>query len=261
MTLRYSHFLQFVGTAAKFLCLLLFVQSSAAIAAEVKVWSGGVFSTVLTELGPQFERATGHKPSFEFGTSPAFARQIGDGQVFDVAILLPATIDDWIKNGNIVASSRTDIARAALGVAVRTGAPKPDIRSVEAFRQTLLDAKSVAHATEGATTVQLMRLLDRLEISAQMKEKLRPTAGSNVLRSVAQGDAEIVVVPIPEIVSTPGIDIVGPLPPELQSYINLTAGISSRAKEPTGAEAFIKFLKGPEGVGIINAKGLEPATQ
>ena len=216
MAFGHSHFFHFVRAAAKFLCLLLFVQNSAAIAGEVKVWSGGVFSAVLTEIGPQFERATGYKPLFEFGTSPAFARQIGDGQAFDVAILLPATIDDWIKNGTIVASSRTDIARAALGVAVRAEAPKPDIRSVEAFRQTLLNARSVAHATEGATTVQLMRLLDRLGISAQTKEKLRPTAGSNVLRSVAQGDAEIVIVPIPEIVSAPGIDIVGPLPPELR---------------------------------------------
>jgi molybdate transport system substrate-binding protein len=113
-----SHFLQFVRVAAKFLFLLLFVQNSAAIAGEVKVWSGGVFRTVLIELGPQFERATGYKPSFEFGTSPAFARQIAAGQIFDVAILLPATIDAWIKKGAIVAGSRTDIARAALGVAV-----------------------------------------------------------------------------------------------------------------------------------------------
>ena len=239
----------------------MFAQNSAAIAGEVKVWSGGVFSTVLTELGPQFERATGYKPSFEFGTSPAFARQIGDGQVFDVAILLPSTIDDWIKKGTIVASSRTDIARAALGVAVRAGVPKPDIRSVEAFKQMLLNAKSVAHAAEGATTVQLMRLLDRLGISAQMRDKLRPTAGSNVLRSVAQGDAEIVVVPIPEIVNTPGIDIVGPLPPELQSYINLTAGISAGAKDAAGAQAFIKFLKEPAATDAINAKGLEPPAQ
>jgi len=227
-------------------------------AAEVKVWAGGVVRPVLSELAPRFEREAGHKLAIEYGSSPEFARHLAGGQTFDAAILIPATIDAWIKEGRIAADSRTNIAQAGLGVAVRAGADKPDVATVAALKQTLLDAKSVAHSSEGPTRAQLMRLLDRLGIAEQMRSKLKPFPGGGVLKSVAEGNAEMVVAPIPTIVGTTGVVNAGPLPPDLQTYLQLTAGVASAAKEAAAARALIRLLAGPAAADIIRAKGFEP---
>jgi molybdate transport system substrate-binding protein len=243
--------------AARFAVLLLALCCTGATAAEVKVWAGGVLRPVLTELKARYEGATRNTLVIEYGSSPEFARHLNAGQTFDVAILVPATIDGWIKQGRIATDSRSRIARAGLGVAVRKGAAKPALDSVEDLKRAMLGAKSVAHSREGPTRAQLMRLLDRLGIAADMKSKLKPYPGGGILKAVAQGEAEMAVSPIPTVLSTPGIDNAGALPPALQNYLELVAGVAANAKEPEGARAFIRLLSEPAAIEVIKARGFE----
>lgn len=226
-------------------------------AAEVKVWAGGVVRPVLEAFRPDFERNSGHTLVIDYGSSPEFQRRLAEGKSFDVAILVPATIDAWIKSGTVAAGSRSNLARAGLGVAVKAGAAKPAVGTVAGLKDALLSSKSVAHSNEGPTRAQLMSLLERLGIAAQMAPKLKPLPGGGILKAVAEGQAELAVSPLPTIVSTPGIDNAGALPAELQSYLELTAGIATAAKEPAAGRALLDALFSPAGLAVIAAKGFE----
>lgn len=238
--------------------VLLLAQGCAAQSAEIKVLSVGPLRTLLQEIGPQFELATGHKLVIKTDVSAALLRQIDAGEAFDVALILPAIIDDLLKQGKIAAGTRTDIARAAIGVAVTKGAQKPAIGSAEAFKRTLLNAKSIAYSGEGASGVYFMGLLDRLGIAAEVNPKLKPLASSAVVPSVANGEVELAVISPPAILAEPGAELVGILPKELQHYVVYTAGISAAAKETVGAKALLKYLTAPAAMAVMKAKGLEP---
>lgn len=154
-----------------------------------------------------------------------------------------------------------DIARVAIGVAVKKGAPKPDVSTVDAFKRTLLDAKSISHSTEGASGVHFMSVLERLGIAADVKSKLKPMEGGPlVVGPVARGEAEIAVITIPFIVLEPGAELAGPLPKKLQQIVIYTGRISSGTKQPDAAKAFIKALTTPAAASVIKSKGLDPAT-
>lgn len=236
---------------------VLFALGLAAEAAEVKVIGANPTKTAVQELGAQFERDTGHKLVTKFVTSPLVKREIDAGETFDLAISVTPHIDGLIKEGKIVAGSRADVAYAGVGVGVRAGAPKPDISSVEAFRQALLNVKSVAHSAEGASGVHFKALLDRLGIAEQMKPKLRPMTGDALANAVPRGEAEMIFSSMPDII-VDGTVSLGPLPPELQLYIAFAAGVSTNAKEAEAAKALIKFLTAPAAVPVIKAKGMEP---
>ena len=227
-------------------------------AAEIKVLSVPPLKTSLDELGPQFERTTGHKLMIKYDVSAALKRQIDAGETFDVALILPAIIDDFLKQGKVAAGTRADIARAAVGVAVKKGAPKPDIKSADAFKRTLLNAKSIAYSAEGASGVYFTGLLERLGIAAEIKPKLKPMGAGAVVPPVAKGEVEIAVISIPTILAETGADLVGPLPPELQHYVVYTAGAGAAAKEADAAKALIKFLTAPAAMSVMKSKGLEP---
>jgi molybdate transport system substrate-binding protein len=248
-----------LAAAAKIGFVILLVQGVAAEAAEVKVMSANPMTEVMKELGPQFERATGHKLVIQYEVAGVVKRRIDAGETFDVAILLPPLIEDLIKQGKIAAGTRADIARSGMGVGVRAGAPKPDIRSVEAFKRALLDAKSVAYSKEGASGVYFLGLLERLGIAEGMKPKLKPTSADTLANAVPSGEAEMIVVPI-TVIMVPGAELVGPLPTELQTYINFSAGVGTAAKEPDAAKVLIKFLTAPAAVPVLKAKGMEPVT-
>ena len=177
--------------------MFLLAQGHAAQSAEVKVLSVLPLKTFLDELGPQFERATGHKLTIKYDVSAALKRQIDAGETFDVACILPAIIDDLLKQGKVAAGTRTDISRAAVGVAVKKGAPKPDIGSAEAFKRTLLNAKSIAYSGEGGSGIYFKGVLERLGIAAEMNPKLKPLASSAVVPSVAKGEVELAVISPP----------------------------------------------------------------
>jgi molybdate transport system substrate-binding protein len=244
--------------AARVGTTILLSHGFAAKAAEVKIIAGGPLTAVFKELGPQFERDTGHKLVTRFAVTSVVKREIDAGDTFDLAISSTSGIDDWIKEGKIVAATRAVVAYAGLGVGVRAGAPKPDIGSVEASRRALLNAKSVAHGAESASAASFKGLLERLGIAEEMKPKLKPVVGGAVVKSVTSGEVEIVVAVVPGIVAAPGVELVGPFPSELQTYISFTAGVSTGAKEPEAAQALIKFLTSPAAFAVIKAKGMHP---
>jgi molybdate transport system substrate-binding protein len=245
------------AAAATIAIALLLAQAVAARAVEINVLSGAGMRLLLEELGPQFERATGHKLATKFVPGPVVEREIEAGAAFDVAISQAAPIDKLVKAGKIDAATRADFARVGVGMAVRAGAPKPDIGSVEAFKRALLNAKSVAYAREGASGVYFTALLDRLGIAAEVKPKLisPPVSEGGPFVVVARGEAEIGIAVINFV---PGADFVGPLPAELQTYLQFVVGVGTSAKETEAAKALVKFLTSDAAAAVIKAKGMEP---
>ena len=239
--------------------LALSLINGAASAAEIRVICAGGITPVVTALSGEFERTSGHKLIFTFVSGPVVQREIEKGTSFDVAISQPEVIETLIKSGKIAAASRADIARTGVGVSVRAGAPRPDIATVDAFRRTLLDARSIAHSREGASGVYFMGLLDRLGIAAQVKPKLigSPAGPGGLVSPVLKGEAEMVVGTASAIME-PGLELVGPIPDELQNWTAFTAGIATASKDPAAAQALIRFLTAPGAVAAIKAKGMEP---
>jgi molybdate transport system substrate-binding protein len=228
-------------------------------AAEIRVLSAAGIKSVVDELGPQFERATGHKLVTKFVGGPAVQQAVAAGEAYDVAISQPAEIDKLLKDGKVASGTKTDIARSGMGVGVRKGAARPDISSAEAFKRALLSAQSIAYAGQGASGAFFGSLFDRLGIAAEMKDKLKSMpAGTPSAEAVARGEAEIVLLSVPSILAVPGVDLVGPLPPELQYYSGFAAGIVASTKEGEAARSLINFLTTPAAAPVIKAKGLEP---
>ena len=242
---------------------LLLSHVPLAPAAEVKVVSSGGIRPPLEELAPQFERASGHKVALTFVVGSLVKKEAESG-AFDVVIGPAAGIEELVKAGKISAATRADVARAGVGVGVRAGAPKPDVRSVEAFKRTLLDAKAVAYNKEGTAGSHFFQVLERLGISKDMQPKLKAAVGTDVtqgqLAMVRKGEADIVVAAVATLFS-PGIDFVGPIPAELQSYTQFAAGVSPGSRDPQAAAAWLRFITAPVAAAAFKAKGMEPAPQ
>jgi molybdate transport system substrate-binding protein len=233
------------------------LSGSAVFAAELKVLSGNGPRAAVRELCEQFEKATGNKIALRFGVNPEVKSKIEAGESFDVVIGNPPIVDALIKD-KLVVAPRVDFGRAGIGVAVKSGAAKPDISSVEAFKQALLKTKAVAFPGKGASGIYFVSLLDRMGIAAEMKSKLKPMEAEDTVEVVARGEADMVVVVATRIVDVPGVDAVGPIPQELQTHIGFAAGLSSAAKEPEAAKALIAFLSAPGAAATLKAKGVEP---
>lgn len=228
-------------------------------AAEIKVLCSNGLREVLLDLAPEFERTSGHKLNMTFGLAAAFKQKIEAGEAFDVVVLVPRLLDDVVKQGKVNGDSRAVIARAGAGLAIRAGAPRPDIKTAEAFKAALVNAKSIAYAKAGQSGVYFVGLLDRLGIADAVKQKsLAQPTGVEVGEAVARGDAEIGVLPVSEILPTKGVELLGPFPEDLQGYVVMEAGVGAAAKDPAGAAALVKFLKSPEHFPVIKQKGMEP---
>jgi molybdate transport system substrate-binding protein len=211
------------------------------------------------KLGPKFERTTGHKLVTKFDAVAVLKREIEAGETFDVTILLPAAINELIKQGKVIA--RTDISRSGVGVAVRAGAPKPDVGSVDALKRALLGANSISYSPDSASSTFFLGLVDRLGIGDQVKPKLKAAPGGRVIEPVASGDADLTVITIPNIIGVPGVAVAGLLPTELQSYTVFSAGVGAAAKEVDGAKELIRYLVAPEAAPVFEAKGMERVPQ
>jgi molybdate transport system substrate-binding protein len=235
--------------------------TGAASAAEITVLSTTAMDGILKQLIPEFERSTGNKIALTLQTSGAAAKRIAAGEASpDIAILTGPLVEDLIKQGKITAESREDIARLNMGVGVRAGAAKPDISSTAAFKQALLAAKSIAYpdpAGGGATGIYFVKVLAQLGIADAVKAKTKLASGP-VGALLADGSAELGIQQIPELKAVPGVDIVGPLPPEFQITTVLTMGIVAASKQPDAAKAFVKFLVTPAAVSVIRATGMDP---
>ena len=233
-------------------------QPALANAAEIHVWTARAIATVLAAIGPQFERTTGHRLNIYNGLPDDFQKRANAGDPCDVIVSGSAPIARWIKEGRLVAETRTDIARSGVGVAVRSGARKPDIRSLEAFTQSLLDAKSIAYLRVGSG-LHVADVLERLGIAETIKSKVTRPESDIVSELVAKGEVELGMVVITQILTTPGVELVGPLPPEIQSYVVFTGAIATTSRAPEAARELMKFLTGATAAPVIRAQGMEPA--
>jgi len=218
--------------------------------------ASAAFKEAYLELVPQFERASKHKVNNLWVPSVQMMSRLKGGEKVDLVILSADSLDELIKAGII--ASRTDLARSGVGMAVRAGAPKPDISSAEALRRAVLAAKSVVYST-GPSGIYLAGLFRRMGIEDQVKPKLKQVQGEPAGASVARGEAEIGFQQMSELLPVPGIDIVGPLPPDVQKITTFSVGLHARANEPDAANALVQFLTALEAAPVIQKKGMEPA--
>ena len=245
--------------------LSVLLLAAAARADEVKVMTSGAFTAAYLAIVPDFERATRNTVVTAFGASMGDApdsipSRLGRGEPVDVLIMADTALDDLIKQGQVLAGSRVDLVRSSIGIAVRAGAPKPDISSVAALRRTLLRAKSIAYSASASGVYVSTELFHRLGIADQVKGKSQRIDSARVGVVVARGDAEIGFQQISELLPVPGIDYVGPLPPEVQKVTVFSAGIAADSRHPDAARALIKFLSSPAVVPAIRKSGLEPVS-
>jgi molybdate transport system substrate-binding protein len=240
--------------------VLMLAAGVPAGAAEIKVICSNALKTTLEQLAPIFEKATGHKLIITWGATVPLKADIEKGAAFDVTLLTTDAIDELTGKGRIAAASRTVLANSGAGVAVRKGAPKPDISTVAAFKTALLEAKSVAWVEQGGTGLYLKGLLQRLGIADAVKAKAKLLPPENpAAKAVANGEAEIGMTQISEILPYAGAELAGPFPAEIQLTTPFGGAVAANTEQPDAAAALLRFLRGPEAAAVFKARGLDPA--
>ena len=240
---------------------MLIAGTGSSQGAEVNALITTAMKAAIDELVPQFEQASGNGIRVSYGPSGAIARRFVAGEAADVIIIDSGALDDLIRQGKIV-PGRTDVARTAIGVAVRKGAARPDVSSPEALKRALLAARSVGHtapAGGGITAAHVTRLFERLGIAAEMAPKIKLAAGGpqgRVSVLVSSGEAEIGLQQVSELMSNPDVEVIGMLPLELQQITTYSAGIAANAREPGTGNALISFLAAPAAMAIYKVRGL-----
>lgn len=235
--------------------------AGSASAAEIKVFISGGFSAAYDSLVPEFERATGHKVVTERGpsmgeTPQAIPNRLARGESADVVILVGYALGDLVKKGHVVADSRVDLAWSPIAMAVKAGAPKPDISTVKKFKQALIAAKSIAYSDSASGVYLSTTLFQRIGVYDQIKDKARKIPAEPGAKVVARGEAEIGFQPVSELRPFPGADIVGPIPDELQIVNVFAAGVAKSAKQPEAAKALIAYLVSPAAKPVIVQSGM-----
>jgi molybdate transport system substrate-binding protein len=245
------------------LLILLVAEAGIAGASEVRVMISGGLATPYKELVPQFERETGNTVITAYGpsmgtTENAIPVRLARGEAADVLIMVGDALAEMIEQGKAVKTSRVDLVRSPIGIAVRAGASKPDIRTPDALKQALLNAKSVAYSDSASGVYVGTELFKRLEIAAEMKDKARMIPAEPVASVVARGDAELGFQQISELLPIAGADLVGPLPPEVQKITIFSAGITSSASQAEAGRALIAFLASAAAAPALKRAGLDP---
>ena len=247
--------------AGAFLGLLL--ASATSDAAEIKVYATIGMGSVLKELQPKFEKASGHKLDITWGLAGALAKRVADGETPDALVAIRGGVDGLVKNGRIAEPSAATFALSGVGVSVRSGAPKPDISTPDKLKAALIAAKGIAYSDPskgGASGVHFAKVADQLGIGEAVKAKSKyPETAGLPGKLLLDGTADLAVSQIPELLEVQGTELVGPLPGDLQNITTFAGGVVSGAKQPDAALAFLKFLQTPEAAATIRAKGMEPA--
>ncbi|HEY8269216.1 MAG TPA: substrate-binding domain-containing protein [Xanthobacteraceae bacterium] len=236
--------------------------AQSAPAAEIKLLTTGAMKEVVLSVIPEFEKRTGHKVTVDNATAGVLSRRIREGEAFDVTVNTPAMIDDLIRAGKIAAGSRFDLARVGVGVAVKQGAPLPDISTVDAFKRTLIAARAVAHGDPtglGSSGIYVAAMLARIGVADTIKGKTILVPGGLVAERVATGQAEIGLHQISEILAVKGVTLVGPLPAEIQNYTTYAVGLGAAAKDADAAKALIAALAAPNVEAVLKGRGMERA--
>ena len=236
------------------------LSAGAAQGAELKVLTAGAFKPVLTALAPGFEQRTGHKLLIDNDTAGALVKRISGGEAFDLVVLTPGALEQLAKSGHVAAGPAQRLARVAIGVAAKQGAPVPDISSVAAFRQALLNARAVATidpAAGGSSGIYLWKWFEQAGLSAQLKPKAVLVPGGLVAARVVSGEADLAIHQISEILAVPGATLVGPLPAEIQNYTVYSGAVGAKARDAAAAQAFLGALSGPAAAQVLKDKGME----
>lgn len=242
--------------------LASFAFAGVAQAAEIKALVALGMKDIVSDLGPKFEKASGHKLAIKFGTLGGVVKMVQGGETADIVIIPRQGINGLVKDGKAAAANVTDIARSEIVVFFRKGAPKPDVSTPDALKRALLAAKSISYgnpADGGASGIHFAKVLDRLGIAKEMKPKTiyaRPGGGGEI---VAEGKAELGVTQLQIIMPVAGIEVAGPLPGDLQAATTFSSAIMSGARNAAPAQALVKFLRTPDAAKVIKAKGMNPA--
>jgi molybdate transport system substrate-binding protein len=223
---------------------------------EIRIFSSPAARAALVAIAPQFERSTGHRLRVEIANIAACRKKIAAGEPFDVAFVSPKLIDELQQQGTIAAGTGMKAGRTGLCVIVQRGAAQPDVSSADAFKRALLGAKTVVHAATGESGIGFMAALERLGIAAEIKSRLLPSA--NLAADVAAGKGDFGVAGVGSALANANVDYVGPLPPAIQQYVNIAAGVSANAQAPEAARALLEYLREPEVVQLMKSRGLEP---
>ncbi|HEY6359466.1 MAG TPA: substrate-binding domain-containing protein [Vicinamibacterales bacterium] len=232
-------------------------EEASTSATAVRVLSSNGVKGILDDLRPRIESAIGHPLSIEFSTSTALKAKIDGGEPFDVAILVPALLHELASQGHLVGDSHVNIARTGVGVGSREGAPRADVSTPEALKRTLLNAKSVAFTAEGQSRPFIEAAFEKLGIVEAMRPKVMLVGPAGGPIAVAKGEAELVMTLTSEIIPVPGVQLLGPLPGELQQYVSFGAARSAHAKDPEAADALLRELNGPVVTSALESHGME----
>jgi molybdate transport system substrate-binding protein len=239
------------------LLLATLLLTGAASAADITVLSSTGLTSTLDKLKQTFETRSGDRLVIRYATAGQLKTRIDQGEAFDLCILTAPLLDDLIKSGK-ASAPRFDIARSGIGVSIRKGAAKPDISTPENFKRTILAAQSLAYTSTGSSGTYFLSLADRLGIGDAVRAKSHTTPAGPAGELVARGEAELAIQQIAELLPVAGTELVGPLPPELQSITLFAAGIGSAARNPAGARALADFLASPDAIAVIRVKGMQP---
>src|SRR5687768_12778882 len=246
------------AAAAIVACILSFVPGFGVHAAELKVLGTGTQTAPFKELIPQFERATGHKVVAEYAATPQVMKKIQEGAAFDVVVMIDTPMKDSANQQHFAPGPRPPISSVGLGAAVRAGAPKPDIATPEAFKQTLLKAKSVAILPESVNGKHFLAVFDRMGIAEEMKARIKAqNAPPDVPQAVAKGEAELALFVSNLLIGVPGVDYAGPVPAQFDQNLVFAAAVGAKAKEPEAAKAFIAHLTTPAAAAVMQANGMQ----
>jgi molybdate transport system substrate-binding protein len=242
------------------LCTLSLVIAAALSAqnAPVHLLVSNGMKAVVEELQPGCERAAGHPLAIEFGSTAGLSKKIASGEKFDIVMVSSEAVADLAKENKVAPGTTVELSRSGIGVGIRKGSPRPDVSSADALKRTLRDAKSITFAQDGASRTYLDAMFERLGLVNELKPKIVMTQGSGpALASVAEGRAEMVLTLISELKLVDAIDVVGPLPGDLQHYVTFAAAVGSKAGDPASAKAVIACLKSPSTAGTYKKKGME----
>lgn len=252
-----------LGTALGVGLALVGAAPSGASAAEIRVVTSGGFSAAYDQLIPLYEQATGHKVVTERGASlgnapDSIPSRFARNEQFDIVILADSGLEALMGQGKVVQGSRVDLARSMIGMSVRKGTPRPDISTVEALKQTLLNAKSIAYSASASGVYLSTELFPRLGVAEQIKDKATKIYSERVGAVVLRGDAEIGFQQVSELLPFKELDFVGPLPDEVQQRVFFSAGVAAGSRNPDAARHLIRFLAAPAAAPIIRSTGMEP---